>query len=442
MNIMDAAGIAGICVKKVATTKGGEYTGPCPSCGGKDRFHVWPADKGGGGSYWCRQCNCGGDLVQFLVDYCRYSYPDAFAASGRSMAADYRPAGYRPAGSQPVEVFTPRRYESPVETWTLKADEFVDKSHAALLKNQKIMDYLAGRGLDDKAVKLFRLGWFEGENGNPCLFRPRTSWGLSKIINDKTGKDKMLWIPRGIVIPYIKSGTLYRIRIRRPKDDLKTDQDVKYYVVPGSGMEVFGFGPDKSTYVLVEAELDAMVIAMFAGSLTGVISLGSAQNKPGASVFYHLKKALRILVALDYDEAGQKAWKWWSENFKNARLWPVPVGKDPGEAFQLGVNIREWVESGLPPAVTMDLNTGGYEKPEGLFPLQELKYLLGRYPIEIQADTDTAEILFAPGFKNAAIRNRVHELFFKDEEIHWYLRLMHPDRIIHGGNCEVVKETA
>lgn len=440
MNILDAAGISGVVLKKVATTKGGEYTGPCPACGGTDRFHVWPADKGGSGSFWCRGCAAGGDLIQFLKDFCGYSYKDAFSAAGRSMPANYRPAGYRPAADPKEVPFEPRHYEPPVETWSIKAGELVDKSHAALLKNQKIMKYLAGRGLDEKAVRLFRLGWFEGENGKTCMFRPRTSWGLQRKANLVTGKDKMLWIPRGIVVPYVRNGLVYRVRIRRPKDDLRTDKDQKYYVIPGSGMEVFGFGGDKTTFVIVEAELDAMLIARLAGLLTGVVALGSSHVKPDARVFYHLKKALRILVALDYDDAGQTAWQWWSKNFKNARLWPVPQGKDPGEAYKKGIDIREWVAQGLPPVVTMAAVDSGYVRPKGLFPMQELKLLLTRYPIKIEADPDTAEIICDPGFKNAGIRNRVHELFFKDEEIHWYLRLKHPDKIIHGGNCEVVKE--
>lgn len=442
MNILDACGIAGVVVKKVASTKGGEYTGPCPACGGSDRFHVWPADKGGGGSYWCRGCGAGGDLVQFLKDYCGYSYKDAFAAAGRSMPANYRPAGYRPASDNKEAPFEPKHYEPPIETWSIKAGELVDKSHAALLKNQKVMDYLARRGLDEKAVRLFRLGWFEGENGKPCMYRPRMSWGLHRKTDPTTGKEKRLWIPRGIVVPYVRNGLIYRIRIRRPKADLKAEKDQKYYVIQGSGMEVFGFGGDKTTFVLVEAELDAMLIARWAGSMTGVVALGSSHVKPGASVYYHLKKALRILVSLDYDDAGQKAWQWWSKNFKNARLWPVPHGKDPGEAYEKGVDIREWISHGLPPVVTMAADTGSYVPPEGLYPIQELKYLLTKYPIKIEADQDRAEIIFDPGFKNAGIRNRVHELFFKDEEVHWYLRLKHPDSIITGENCEVVKEVA
>jgi DNA primase len=452
MNILDAASSAGVSLKKAASTKGGEYAGPCPGCGGKDRFRCWPAEKGGEGSYWCRGCNSGGDLVQFLKDYLGYSYPDAFAAAGRSRPDDYRTTRYRPAGMSGKnqsgvadykaipDKFTPRTHESPVETWQVKAEGFVNKSHNALLKHEKAMKYLESRGLDKKAVKGFRLGWFAGENGKNCAFRPRTSWGLSKIKNEKTGRDKMLWLPRGIVIPCFKDNKVYRVRIRRPKADIKTDRDVKYYVMPGSGMEVMDINTDKKSIVIVEAELDAMLIARHAGSLTGVVSLGSAMNKPGSTVFYNLKKTLRILVALDYDAAGQKAWQWWSQNFKNAKLWPVPDGKDPGEAFEKGVDIKSWIRYGLPPAVTMESTTlPGYKIPEGVYPMQELQQLLQKYPVTIQAEKQKAKIMFDPGFKNRAIKQRINDIFFGDDEVHWYLRMYHPDSIINGDNCHVKK---
>jgi DNA primase len=445
MNILDAVSSAGVPLKKAASTKGGEYAGPCPGCGGKDRFRCWPAEKGGEGSYWCRGCNSGGDLVQFLKDYCGYSYPDAFAAAGRSRPEDYKAVRFRPAVNKQSNVsgfeeFNPKVYETPVETWQVKAGEFVDKAHQALLSYDKAMEYLNSRGLDEKAVKGFRLGWFAGEKGKNCAFRPRTSWGLSQIKNHKTGRDKMLWLPRGIIIPCFKNNRVYRIRIRRPKADIKTEHDVKYYVLPGSGMEVMDYNADKKSIVIVEAELDAMLIARHAGSITGVVSLGSAMNKPGSSVFYNLKKTLRILVALDYDQAGQKAWVWWSQNFKNAKLWPVPDGKDPGEAFEKGINIKEWIKAGLPPAVTMESSTlPGYKIPRGVYPMQELRMLLQKYPVTIQAEKQKAKIMFDPGFKNQAIRQRVNDIFFGDDEVHWYLRMYHPDNVITSKNCEVQK---
>ncbi|MCK5541694.1 MAG: toprim domain-containing protein [Desulfobacterales bacterium] len=440
MNILDAVLKTTVVLKKVASTKGGEYAGHCPGCGGTDRFRVWPAEKGGAGSYWCRGCSKGGDTVQFLVDFLGYEYKEAFRLCDREMPASYRPVGRRPVDQIKKEDYQPIEHLPPVETWQIRATKFVDAAHQDLIKNEKTLVWLEkNRGLDITAVKLFKLGWFGGENDKPAMYRSRESWGLSTI-KKNDGKKKKLFIPRGLVIPYYLKGVVARIRIRRPKIDLKTDKDVKYYIVPGSSMGSMIFSTKKDGgrgFVVVEAELDAMLIARQIGSMAGVVALGSVSNKPSKNIYYYLKKALRILVALDYDKAGVQAFKWWQENFKNAREWPTPAGKDPGEAYKAGENIKDWVEAGLPPVMTL-LNR--YEKmlgvPEGLFPIQELAYFLKKYPIKIIADQDRGEIIFDSGFNNKQIKTRVNQLFFNDEEIFYYLKIHHPDQVIQGDNFD------
>jgi hypothetical protein len=53
-------------------------------------------------------------------------------------------------------------------------------------------------------------------------------------------------------------------------------------------------------------------------------------------------------VSLDSDVAGAKAsWKWWLNHYQHARRWPCIKGKDPGEAYQNGLDIRAWTLAGL-----------------------------------------------------------------------------------------------
>lgn len=40
-----------------------EYAGPCPLCGGRDRFRCWGHPES---RYWCRGCGASGDVVQLL----------------------------------------------------------------------------------------------------------------------------------------------------------------------------------------------------------------------------------------------------------------------------------------------------------------------------------------------------------------------------------------
>ena len=48
---------------RIASTRGGEYAGPCPFCGGTDRFHVQPVT----GKWFCRTCTPrGGDTIDYV----------------------------------------------------------------------------------------------------------------------------------------------------------------------------------------------------------------------------------------------------------------------------------------------------------------------------------------------------------------------------------------
>ena len=80
LSILELAG-QDIELKRVASTHGGEYHGPCPGCGGEDRFIIWPAT----GRYWCRQCDRKGDAIQFLRDFHGYSFPDAARIAGKDL---------------------------------------------------------------------------------------------------------------------------------------------------------------------------------------------------------------------------------------------------------------------------------------------------------------------------------------------------------------------
>lgn len=53
-----------------------EFAGPCPWCGGTDRFHVWPHSERP--HYNCvRGCRRNGDAIQLLIDYCDMTFVEA-----------------------------------------------------------------------------------------------------------------------------------------------------------------------------------------------------------------------------------------------------------------------------------------------------------------------------------------------------------------------------
>ena len=57
---------------------GGEWIGPCPSCGGRDRFSINPAK----GLWNCRGCGVGGDAIDLLRHLTGSSYEEAVEQMG------------------------------------------------------------------------------------------------------------------------------------------------------------------------------------------------------------------------------------------------------------------------------------------------------------------------------------------------------------------------
>lgn len=240
--------------------------------------------------------------------------------------------------------------DPPPERWREKARAFVNWAFENLMMmdpDEGVKAWLANRGINEYVIKHFGLGWNPGRDGKD-LFRPRESWGLPTELKD--GRPKKLWIPRGLVIPLLSDDDpfqIHRIRIRR-----ETDDPPRYYVLPGSSMNCLVEAPKGArAYTIIESELDAMMIHFMANRgepITGVVALGNSSRKPEAGTAAKLRDAAMLLNALDYDAAGANQGEWWTEHFPRTIRWPVPLGKDPGEAFEKGIDIRAWVKSGLP----------------------------------------------------------------------------------------------
>lgn len=334
----------------VSAQRGPEHHGPCPVCGGRDRFHIWP-QQGEGGSFWCRGCGKGGDLVEFYRWRDGLSYKEACARAGvdaRAYAPQSAPS-LRGDRNPNRSSWQPTRTEPVHPVWSEHAAKFADWCHIQLLENGKQLQWLADRGIDGGMIAKFGLGW------NPAdTWRPRVSWGLEKL-KKADGKPKKLWLPLGLVIPQRVDGVVQRLRIRRPEGE------PKYYVVPGSGREPMVTRRDAIAHVVVESELDAVLLDGLAGDIVGIVAMGNSSAKPTADLFAMLGNAIHLSVSLDSDKptvnrvtgkaesAGAVASRWWLEQFRQADRVPVIGGKDPGEAFKAGIDLRAWVLAGLPP---------------------------------------------------------------------------------------------
>jgi hypothetical protein len=467
--ILDQLRACGITPRKAAGTKGGEYHSACPVCGGTDRFHVWPEQDEGRGSWWCRQCDKGGDAIQYLRDIEGMTYREACRDLGIEVRGQEPRRTPRPPSRSSAAADPEAGTRSPEKLWQQKAGAFVGWAVQQLHQSPRVTRWLAERGISAQTAASFGLGWNPGDKRGKDLFRERASWGLEPAYRDD-GRAKKLWLPRGLVIPFFARGELHRVRIRT------VSGEPRYYWLPGSGNATFwvrrtGGADLPRAAVIVETELDAVMIFEHAGDLVDAVALGSDRARPRGDAHAALREASAILVALDFEAQTASAFAWWRRRYSQAIDWPVPEGKDPGEAYQAGVDIREWVLAGLPPvfSVSADSRRNGpltFElsdrevgsefaereaapapaRPETVRgSMRELYELLSSYPARIELHPDGG-IALREDPRQAVERwddaRRLSELVYGDDEIHARLRAMssmHGVRLV--GPEELVEES-
>ncbi len=351
MNLLDLLRDDGFTMTRITD---GEFAGRCPWCGGVDRLCVWPFKDKEGGRFWCRRCTKSGDGIEYLRDYRGMTYQE-----GRKMIMGNSNVTIFPSlqggspGSCSLQDSTPAL---PPDRWRQVAEQFLNYCQNILWSDSgiEVREFLHARGIDDSSIKRAGLGW----NGND-VYDSRERWGLPTLIKDN-GKKTKLKIPRGLVIPCFASesgegkdhGLPYddwkdqvaRLRIRLPEP--KENQQ-RYHLVAGSSLEPTAWNLDRDAIIIVESDLDGILIQQVAGDLVGIMALGSTTGKPSAWQEEKLRTARLLLLALDYDDAGiECSWEW-SRRYPNSRIWPSLIGKDCGEDFEHGVDIRHWVETGL-----------------------------------------------------------------------------------------------
>lgn len=325
-----------------------EWCSPCPVCGGKDRFTIWP-DRG---RYYCRGCNKSGDIIDLIRNVDGLSFFEARSLAGfeARLAKSRQHSGEcrRVSGN-----FDAKQHADPCEVWKKKASEFIAAAHKRLLDSPEQLAWLQKvRGLNIGTVKRFKLGLNDKDR-----YHYRPGWGLPEVTREN-GRRKTLWLPRGLVIPSRSiSGELLRIKIRRPDAALKDDTDPRYAFVCGGSVAPAFYGPAKSVFVVVESELDAILLGQECGDLATPMAIGGTVNQLDNVSHKSLGEAAKILVSLDNDRAGQNASFFWLDAFENAQLWPVlrSYGKDHTEAFKNGLDLRLWLDCGIQRDLSRDV---------------------------------------------------------------------------------------
>jgi DNA primase len=270
-------------------------------------FGVIPSGDG----YKCFGCGASGDVFSWLMEYRGMTFPQAkkYLAGETGVKVSVR------RGHRKPKPRTSR--QAPKNVWQDRARQFIESSAA---EQGRVEAYLKTRGLSVQTG----LGW------NPKSVRDdASSWGLD---------GKAVWLPAGLVIPWVIDGEVWTVRIRRERGEPK-------YIMPrggrGSGMYRIDTVGDRPV-VLCEAEIDALTVVQEAGDLVDVVATGASTGGREKPWLLSLACVPQVLVAFDADSAGEKASEWWLEMLGNARRLR-PTEHDINAMHMSGRSVRDWV---------------------------------------------------------------------------------------------------
>ena len=315
-------------MKRVASTRGGEYHGPCPFCGGTDRFRAHPdRDRAR-----CRKCQWSGDSVELLRTLYGLSFQEACARVPWAVVSAGAVALARSGG--PVDPLDVQPCSAPPAKWQARARKHAETGVDVLWGEYggKALDYLRGRGFTDRTIEYAGFGYYPRDT-----FDAPEAWGL-------TGKK--IWIPAGIRIPWVlDNAAVWNLRVRRLD---VPDGESKYMSPRGcsNGLLHADFIRPGVPVVLVEGEFDAWTIGQEADGLILPVATGSTTGSRRLRWVTRLALASVVLVAYDTDEAGETAAEHWLATLPNARRWR-PYWGDASQMHQDGADIRTWLTAGL-----------------------------------------------------------------------------------------------
>lgn len=294
---------------------GANFRARCPFHNEKTPSFFVSPDRG---SYYCFGCGAKGDIFSFVEEFEGLDFKGAL-----KVLADK--AGVRLGEWNPEKESEKEKLYRVMES----ATRFFEKE---IENNSEILQYLSQRGLDDKSVKSFRIGFVR--DGWQGLMNHLSSLGFSfgemekaglikKSEKDFSGKNKFYDRFRGRIMFPISdsSGRIIAFSGRIWKDDGKSAKYLNSPDTPIFNKSSVLYGLDKAKdsirksnfSILVEGQMD-LVLSHQAGFRNTVASSGTALSDSTTSrenVVSNLGLLRRlsgnIVLAFDADKAGFNA---------------------------------------------------------------------------------------------------------------------------------------
>lgn len=168
---IDLVEFAGQYTRIEQISRTGEFAGPCPQCGGTDRFHV-KKDR-----FYCRKCYPrGGDIIDLvqLIHGLNFKEACQWLSSGSFFFSERQEISSKPVTAQ----------EQPHEGWHSR--EFQVSAQKTMLATQRLLfseegtpgrEYLESRGLTEQTWRTYGLGFGRqyhpaNRQNKPAIFIP------------------------------------------------------------------------------------------------------------------------------------------------------------------------------------------------------------------------------------------------------------------------------
>jgi DNA primase len=319
--------------------RGRYFVGPCPFCGGEDRFNI---KRTGEGDLWiCRRCGDGKyhDAVAFLMRRDGLSFIEVVGEERDTRYEIRDTIGEGRATSDEPRVTID---EPPDQDWQI----------TTLVALKDCADYLHHSGAPDAAACWRYLRRRRGLTPDTIF---RAMLGYNPAWREVApGR----WLAPGITIPGMVDGELWYAQVRttaaaRATSGRRGKTLAKYSALPGSRLGML-FNADAIlralaegpvTAVIVEGEFDAILLGQYLPPNWAAVTMGSAGSLPGLNWLPYLAVCRRVLVSLDSDEAGQAALARWRKLAPSAEpLAVLPDGaKDITAFWQAGGDVAAWV---------------------------------------------------------------------------------------------------
>ncbi len=347
-----------------------EYSGPCPFCGGNDRFHVYPdvdeiAGVGAIGRYLCMGSNSGGrsgcgrkgDGIDLAKELYNIGFSEACQKLGldAQKVLDFRAAQKGGAAAPMKQHIETKALSEISDVWRTRAAAAARWASGQL--TDEPLDYLLARGVTSQSIKHHLLGF------NPEYQRVDSRrWGFTDVFN--------MSVPRGLLIPWFNDeGAIIGIRFRRLPSDESAEARNHYGRDKDGGINRYKWLRGSATQTLFNGEtlFPSCDVALFEGELDAIIAAQSCMQSPisiaatGGTSGARSQQARRtlarcsqVLLCFDADEAGDKAADYWLGTLNNARRWR-PLWSDANEMHSDGIDIEDWLSLALAPTPADDL---------------------------------------------------------------------------------------